>query len=368
MTNSLLLLDAILALTLVAIALRVLLARDLFQSIVLFIVFGMLLGIAWCRLEAVDVALAEVAIGAGLTGALLLNTLAATRRQNVAPVVLAKSTSARSKLAWPPLALAFAIVLFAAVLAGGLAAVVVPLARSLSAPRIAIGESLQHSGVTNPVTAVLLNFRAYDTLLEVAVLLAAVLAVISIGETMTVRGIGCQPVTMRLERDRLAAYSTTNNSGPVLQAFARLLVPLAVLVATYVLWIGTKAPGGAFQAAAILGAGGVLMIVCGARPPRCTYRRWRVLLVTGLGVFLLVAAGGIMAGGCFLELSPRWASAAILLVETALTASIALILIVLFCGTSPEQDENRAADVENEPTATGDPRDGGASDIQEPSP
>jgi uncharacterized MnhB-related membrane protein len=92
MVPSLLLLDVVLGVTLVAIALRVLLARDLFQSIVLFIILGMLLGIAWCRLEAVDVALAEVAIGAGLTGALFLNTLAATR--GPAPPE-ALSTSAR---------------------------------------------------------------------------------------------------------------------------------------------------------------------------------------------------------------------------------------------------------------------------------
>jgi multisubunit Na+/H+ antiporter MnhB subunit len=319
MTISLLFLDVTLVLALVAIAVRVLLARDLFQSAVLFIVFGLLLGIAWCRLEAVDVALAEVAIGAGLTGALLLNTLAATRRQTAAPMALeTNAMPAKSQPQWRPLALVFASVLFTTVSAGGLAAVVVPLASVPSAPRIAIRESLAHSGATNPVTAVLLNFRAYDTLLEVAVLLAAALAALTV-----------------LSESANARETRPRPLGPVLQPFARLLVPLTVLVATYVLWIGTKAPGGAFQAAAILGAGGVLMIVCGARPPNCTDRRWRVLLVAGLVVFLLVAVGGAAAGGSFLELSPRWAGASIMLVEMALTASIALILIVLFRGTSP---------------------------------
>jgi hypothetical protein len=60
-----------------------------------------------------------------------------------------------------------------------------------------------------------------------------------------------------------------------------------------------------------------------------------VLLVAGLVVFLLVAVGGAVASGSFLELSPRWAGASIMLVEMVLTASIALILIVLFRGTSP---------------------------------
>jgi multisubunit Na+/H+ antiporter MnhB subunit len=40
--------------------------------VVLFIAFGLLLALAWVRLGAPDVALAEAAIGAGITGTLLL--------------------------------------------------------------------------------------------------------------------------------------------------------------------------------------------------------------------------------------------------------------------------------------------------------
>lgn len=49
---------------------------DLFKGIVLYVVFGLLMALAWARLQAPDIALAEAAIGAGLTGALLLSTLA----------------------------------------------------------------------------------------------------------------------------------------------------------------------------------------------------------------------------------------------------------------------------------------------------
>jgi multisubunit Na+/H+ antiporter MnhB subunit len=42
-------------------------------------------------------------------------------------------------------------------------------------------ERVPESGVSNPVTAVLLNFRAYDTLLELAVLMAAILGIWSTG-------------------------------------------------------------------------------------------------------------------------------------------------------------------------------------------
>jgi hypothetical protein len=42
-------------------------------------------------------------------------------------------------------------------------------------------EQVPNSGVSNPVTAVLLNFRAYDTLMELAVLLVALLGIWSLG-------------------------------------------------------------------------------------------------------------------------------------------------------------------------------------------
>ena len=68
--------DGLLSITLLWLAWRALNSPDLFKSIVLFIAFGLLMALAWVRLEAPDVALAEVAIGAGLTGALLLAAMA----------------------------------------------------------------------------------------------------------------------------------------------------------------------------------------------------------------------------------------------------------------------------------------------------
>lgn len=69
-------LDVLLVLALLALAWQALATRDLFRAIVLFISWGLLLAVAWTRLGAPDVALAEAAIGAGITGALLLNSFA----------------------------------------------------------------------------------------------------------------------------------------------------------------------------------------------------------------------------------------------------------------------------------------------------
>ncbi len=57
-------------------------SEELFRAIVLFIAFGLLMSLVWVRLAAPDVALAEAAIGAGLTGALLLSALAKLKAKN----------------------------------------------------------------------------------------------------------------------------------------------------------------------------------------------------------------------------------------------------------------------------------------------
>jgi len=68
--------DTLLGLGLLWLAWSALACPDLFRAIVLFVAFGLLLTLAWVRLDAPDVALAEAAIGAGLTGALLMAALA----------------------------------------------------------------------------------------------------------------------------------------------------------------------------------------------------------------------------------------------------------------------------------------------------
>ncbi|MEW6293061.1 MAG: DUF4040 domain-containing protein [Pseudomonadota bacterium] len=71
--------DLLLALALLWSAWRTLATPDIFRAVILFIVFGLLLTLVWSRLAAPDIALAEAAIGAGLTGALLLDAIGVLR-------------------------------------------------------------------------------------------------------------------------------------------------------------------------------------------------------------------------------------------------------------------------------------------------
>ncbi|MBU0483443.1 MAG: DUF4040 domain-containing protein [Proteobacteria bacterium] len=67
--------DLVLITTLLLLAWKLLSCEDIFTAVVLFISFGLLMALAWVRMRAPDVALAEAALGAGLTGPLLLAAL-----------------------------------------------------------------------------------------------------------------------------------------------------------------------------------------------------------------------------------------------------------------------------------------------------
>jgi uncharacterized MnhB-related membrane protein len=64
--------DVMLMLTCLILAWMSIFSASLFRCIVLFVCLGLLVTIAWGQMGAFDVAIAEAAIGAGITGALLL--------------------------------------------------------------------------------------------------------------------------------------------------------------------------------------------------------------------------------------------------------------------------------------------------------
>lgn len=76
--------DSMLAVLLLLVAGFALFSHGLFRAIVLYITFGLLLALAWVRLNAPDIALAGIAIGAGLTGALLLSVWTKLKHPNSA--------------------------------------------------------------------------------------------------------------------------------------------------------------------------------------------------------------------------------------------------------------------------------------------
>jgi multisubunit Na+/H+ antiporter MnhB subunit len=333
-------LDILLILALLWLAWRALSTPDLFNAVVLFIAFGLLLALAWVRLQAPDIALAEAAIGSGLTGALFLSTLGRLYRMDRAAGQSAPTVSAASRNGWL-LRLAMGVSLTAITLLLGWA--VVGLPKQSPGLANAVQEQLAASGVTNVVTAVLLNFRGYDTLLEVGVLLLAVVAVWALSRADRVTGselavAGGDP------READEGQSPPPDSPdrkpflvlPQQKTLVNLVVPVMLVAASYLLWIGEAAPGGAFQAGAVLGGAGVLIIL--SRPEWATMRerRWlRPGLVTGLAVFMAVGLATLLLGRPLLAYPPGWGGPLIMVIEVAATISIGLTLASLFLGGRP---------------------------------
>ena len=72
-------LEMALAAVVLGVAVWTIAARDTFAAVAGFVAYGLLLALVWVRLDAVDVALTEAAIGGGLGGVLLLGAAARLR-------------------------------------------------------------------------------------------------------------------------------------------------------------------------------------------------------------------------------------------------------------------------------------------------
>jgi multisubunit Na+/H+ antiporter MnhB subunit len=300
------LLDLVLAALVLGVAAWTVAANSAFAAVVGFVAYGLLLGLVWVRLAAVDVALTEAAIGSGVTGAVLIAAAARLR-----PIEAASRPAGKG--------LRIAAAALSALVSLGLAALV--LFPSGPAPSLAPAAAahLAALDVGNPVTAVLMAYRGIDTLLEKIVLLLAVIGVWSLAPD---RFWGGAPAPMRFGRPDGA-----------LTLLARLLPPVGIVVGVYILWVGAKAPGGAFQGGAILAAMWLLTMMAGLQDAPLIAAPWlRRALVVGPVVFVAVGLAGFALPRGFLSYPSGIVKPVIIAIEVVLTLSIAAILGMLVAG------------------------------------
>jgi multisubunit Na+/H+ antiporter MnhB subunit len=280
--------------------------REAFSAVIGYVVYGLLLAIAWVRLSAVDVALTEAAIGGGMTGMLLLGAVARLR--------LAKGTDSRTSL---PVRLAAGIL--CALVAAGLAIAVLSPPEVVPTLAPVAMENLPQSGLGNPVAGVLFVYRALDTLLEKVVLILALLGVWSLAPDRMWGGI-----------PGLRIYA---QPGGTLTFLAQLLPPVGIVVAVYMCWVSAKEPGGAFQGGTVLAAMWLLVMIAGLTGVPSISQRWlRILLVVGPMIFLAIGIAGMVLANAFLAYPAGYAKPLIVAVEFALTLSIGVALALLAAG------------------------------------
>ena len=140
-----------------------------------------------------------------------------------------------------------------------------------------IKEGIKQTGSDNIVTAVVVDYRAFDTLGEVTVLF---IATIGLGVVLTAgAGVGTRK---------------TQPASMVLYTGCRLLFPLILIFGTY-----TFFHGGGFQGGAIV-ASGFLLIYLGCRERRISQRAFILAASLGGLAFVVIGLLGLVFGSYFL--------------------------------------------------------------------
>ncbi len=142
--------------------------RNLFAVAVLSSVYSFLMASVLLVLDAVDVALTEASVGAGIGTVLLLGTLYLTKTEEARPI---------HSVALP----LFVAIGTAAVLIWGVSAAP-PFGSADTVVQLAgpdyIHRSLSETGIANVVSSVLASYRGFDTLGETVVIFTAGIAVL----------------------------------------------------------------------------------------------------------------------------------------------------------------------------------------------
>lgn len=258
---------------LLVIAVTIVLQRSLIAATMLAGFFSLLMALVFVLLDAVDVAFAEAAVGAGITAMLLLGTLG----------LVGTEERATKRRPWLPLAITFAA---AAMLVYGtldLPLLGDPLAPAHThvAPYYLEFGAIE-TGVPNFVTAVLASYRGYDTLGELFVILTAGLGVMAM--------LGLSGAGTGSHAGGEGEISMTHH--PILRVIAKLLIPFILLFALYVQFHGESGPGGGFQAGVLFAAAFILYaMVYGASNARRVVSARVLYLLMALGVLLYAGTG-----------------------------------------------------------------------------
>lgn len=158
------------------------------------------------------------------------------------------------------------------------------------------------AGGTNVVNVILVDFRGLDTLGEITVMAAAALGVFGLLDGVRRYGV-------------TSGYDLKNRAGelhpPLLAHIARLLTPLALLVAVFLFFRGHNRPGGGFVAGLVVATVLILLhMACGIEWTQARLRR-RILPWIAAGILIALATG---VGSWFVDrpfLTSWWAHARI---------------------------------------------------------
>jgi len=164
-----------------------------------------------------------------------------------------------------------------------------------------VSEAKPGGGGTNIVNVILVDFRGFDTLGEIAVLGVAAVGIYVMLSTAQARIPG-------VDMDGRAWAS--DRHPVVLAVIARTMLPLALVVAVYLFLRGHNLPGGGFIAALVAATALILQYVSDGSAMAQTRIGWRYRNMIGIGLLIATAtgAGSLLLGYPFLTTSFTYVS------------------------------------------------------------
>jgi multicomponent Na+:H+ antiporter subunit B len=125
----------------------------------------------------------------------------------------------------------------------------------------------------------------------------------------------------------------------VLRVAAKMLIPIILMFALYVLFHGESGPGGGFQAGVIFASGFILYaLVFGIETARAVAPGpvLRVLAAIGLLLYIGVGIATLLGGGNYLDYNVLAQNnvagqhLGILLIETGIGITVAAVMVIIF--------------------------------------
>lgn len=249
-------------------------------ALVMLSTCGLLVTLAFARFSAPDLALTQISVEVVTMLLLVLALYFLPDEQRVIDPVPARVRNAVLAIA-------------GGVLLGGLAYAVMTRPAADGIAPYFLANALPGSGGHNVVNVILVDFRGFDTMVEISVLVVAGLAVKAL-----LRG-------LRLDSPATGpgGLPWSSQSHPLLLALlARLMLPLTALVAVFVFLRGHNLPGGGFIASLILAVALLLQYVAnGVLWAESRIRiNYRMLAGFGILVAACTGAGSFVFGRPFL--------------------------------------------------------------------
>ncbi len=143
--------------------------EDLLSSVIVLSAFSFVMTIVWTRLNAVDVAFTEAAVGAGVSTIIFLSALSRTKRGEEKRVT--KRINIYNLFAALIVIFTGSVLVYGTIDMPAFGDIEAP-AYNVLAPRFIIG-SMAELGIKNFVTSILASYRGYDTLGETTVIFTA---------------------------------------------------------------------------------------------------------------------------------------------------------------------------------------------------